>query len=508
MRLGAGTVFATVTGILATVVVLSFALSLEAWTPMAAVALPLVAASALWIAAGAATAVLGLTPGRRSLPVPEGWRPAGTTAVLLTLCREDPVPVAVHLAGLRRALDRAGLGPATRIFVLSDTRGEMEVAAEEEALGPLMRSGAITYRRRTVNDRQKPGNIADWLDRWGAEFDYMLVLDADSRMSANRIRRLIRTIEARPRLGLLQAGIALTPGRTRFGRHQRVAARLLGPTFVRGFAAWAGRTSNYWGHNAILRVEAFRAAAELPILPGRAPFGGSILSHDFVEAAWIRRAGWDVELDITQGGSAEDAPQTLEEFHRRDRRWCQGNLQHIRLLTEPGLHPLSRLHMLSGVFSYLAAPVWLALLLMTTSRAVTVTSLAPVVLVALLLLLPKLCGLGAYLRRRMTPWRASVCLRAALAEIAVSAILAPVMMVRQSGAVLLVLAGRDAGWKSGRRARDLPKGVPESLAGGAVGGLAVVAGGWTALWLAPIVLSLLCAPILIRYLDGTPDATA
>ena len=508
VRPGAGAVFATITAILATAVVLSFALSLEAWTPMAAVTLPLFAASTLWIAAGAATAILGLIPPARRPPVPEGWQPAGTTAVLLTLCREDPVPVAAHLAGLRRGLERAGLGEATRIFVLSDTWGESAIVAEEEALAPLVRPGAVTYRRRAANDRRKPGNIADWLDRWGAEFDYMLVLDADSRMSAGRIRRLVRTMEARPRLGLLQAGIALTPGRTRFGRHQRVAARLLGTTFVRGFAAWTGRTSNYWGHNAILRVEAFRAAAELPVLPGRAPFGGTILSHDFVEAAWIRRSGWEVELDLEEGGSAEDAPQTLEEFHRRDRRWCQGNLQHIRIVGEPGLHPLSRLHMLSGVFSYLAAPVWLALLLMTTSSTVTVTNLAPVGLVALLLVLPKLCGLFAFLRRRMTPWRVRVCLHAALAEITVSAILAPVMMVRQTGAVLLVLAGRDTGWKSEGRTRDVPKGAPEALSGGALGALALVAGGSAALWLAPIILSLLCAPILIRHLDGAPDAQA
>jgi membrane glycosyltransferase len=213
---------------------------------------------------------------------------------------------------------------------------------------PLSDAGVLTYRRRCENIGRKPGNIADWLARWGDDHDYMLVLDADSRMSTDRIRRLIARMEARPRLGLLQAAIALTPGRTRFGRHQRMAAKLLGPTFVRGFAAWTGRSSNYWGHNAIIRVEAFRVAANLPILSGRPPFGGSVLSHDFVEAAWMRRAGWHVELDVAQGGSAEGAPQTLEEFHKRDRRWCQGNLQHMRLLAEPALHPISRWHMLSG----------------------------------------------------------------------------------------------------------------------------------------------------------------
>jgi membrane glycosyltransferase len=494
--------------LMASAVVIAFVLHVEAWTPFAFATVPLLATSAIWISGGAATAVLGLfSPPPAPTPIP-ARPPRGKTAILVMMCREDPEPIATYLASLRKSLDRAGLDAATRIFVLSDTSGDAEVAAEEAAIRHLADADILTYRRRARNTGRKPGNIADWLDRWGDRFDYMMVLDADSRMSADRIRRLIRTIEARPRLGLLQAGIALTPGRTRFGRHQRIAGRLLGPTFVRGFAAWAGRTSNYWGHNAILRVEAFRVAAELPILPGRAPFGGAIMSHDFVEAAWMRRAGWEIELDVEEGGSLEDAPQTLEEFHRRDRRWCQGNLQHVRLLAGPGLHPLSRLHMVSGVFSYLAAPVWLALLLMTTSSAVTVGSLLPVALVVLLLLLPKVCGLAAHFRRRVTPWRARILLRAAVAEIAVSAILAPVMMVRQSGAVLLVLLGRDTGWKSDRRIRSLPSGVPEALAGVALALLAAVEGGWAALWLAPIALSLLCAPFLVRYLDGDPHAPA
>jgi membrane glycosyltransferase len=168
---------------------------------------------------------------------------------------------------------------------------------------------------------------------------------------------------------------------------------------VRGFAAWSGRSGNYWGHNALIRIESFRAASRLPVLSGPAPFGGPLLSHDFVEAAWIRRAGWQVELDPDHRGSAEDAPQTLEEFHRRDRRWCQGNLQHLRLLAEPGLHPLSRFHMISGVFSYLAAPVWLSLMIMGATGAVEVDGAAPLLLVALLLMIPKICGLVSWLRR-------------------------------------------------------------------------------------------------------------
>jgi membrane glycosyltransferase len=495
-------VFVCMTLALASAVFAAFVLSIEQWTPMAFASLPLLATSAVWIAGGAATAVIGLFRPRSFDPPPSGRPPAGKTAILLTLCREDPGPVATYLAGLRASLDRDGFRGLAEIFVISDTSGEAEVAAEEALFRPLSEAGVLTYRRRSVNTGRKPGNIADWLERWGDNFDYMLVLDADSRMSVDRIRRLVSRMEARPRLGLLQAAIALTPGRTRFGRYQRTAAQLLGPTFVRGFAAWAGRSSNYWGHNALIRVEAFRSAAHLPVLSGPPPFGGSILSHDFVEAAWIRRAGWHVELDVAQGGSAEGAPQTLEEFHKRDRRWCQGNLQHLRLLAEPGLHPLSRWHMVSGVVSYLAAPIWLSLLIISSSESVAAPGLAPVGLVVLLLLTPKLCGLIDNLRRPMTPWRRGVILRASVGELLLSAVIAPIMMVRQSGAVFSVILGRDCGWKSRSKSRPLPRGGIEALWGVVLAAISVAAGPVAMLWLAPIVVSLLGAPLLVRWLEA------
>jgi membrane glycosyltransferase len=495
-------VFVALTLAMAVGVLVAFALSLEALTPMALAALPLLATTALWIAGGAATALIGLVRRRPAEPPRSERLPSGRTAILLTMCREDPAPVAAYLKGLRSSLDRDGFGSGACIFVLSDTSGDAEAEAEEALFRPLSDAGVLTYRRRAVNTGRKPGNIADWLDRWGDGFDYMLVLDADSRMSVDRIRRLVTRMEARPRLGLLQAAIAMTPGRTRFGRYQRTAGRLLGPTFVRGFAAWAGQNSNYWGHNALIRVEAFRVAAHLPVLSGPPPFGGSILSHDFVEAAWIRRAGWQVELDVAQGGSAEGVPQTLEEFHKRDRRWCQGNLQHLRLIAEPGLHPMSRWHMASGVVSYLAAPIWLSLLIVSASDAVATPGLVPLALVALLLLTPKLCGLIDNLRRPMTRWRRGVILRAAAGELVLSAIVAPIMMVRQSGAVLSVLLGRDCGWKSRTRTLALPRGAVEASWGVILAAVALASGPVAMLWLSPIVLSLLGAPLLVRWLEA------
>jgi membrane glycosyltransferase len=322
-------------------------------------------------------------------------------------------------------------------------------------------------------------------------------------MSAARIRALIHRIETHPRLGLLQAGMTLIPAQSRFGRYQRLSARLLSPNFGRGMAAWSGEYGNYWGHNAIMRVAAFRVAADLPVLSGPAPMGGAPLSHDFVEAAWMRRAGWAVELDPDTAGSGEDGPQTLAEFHKRDRRWCQGNLQHLRLIAEPGLAPLSRLHFASGIMGYLAAPIWLALVGLIASGAVTVRGALPFALIAGVLILPKLCALGDWMVRARTFGRRLVILRAGLSELALSTVIAPVIMVRQTGSVLSVLMGRDCGWKSGRVSRPLPRGVPEAGAGVALVALTALTGPVSALvWLMPIALPLLAAPVLVPVLDA------
>ncbi len=494
---------AVLTVVFTVAVVATFAAALESWSALSLVTLALVTSSVVWIAGGAATSLVGLfASGRVPLPPPDGWSPRGRTAILVTLCGEPPLPLAAYLADLARASDRVGLGASRDIFVLSDTSNAEAIAAEEAALAPLIGQGIIRYRRRSVNTGRKPGNITDWLDTNGADYDYMLVLDSDSRMSADRIRRMIHHMETRPGIGLLQAGIALVPAETRFGRLQRITGRLVGPAFVRGFAAWTRSTGNYWGHNALIRTRAFQEAARLPELRGRAPLGGSILSHDIVEAAWIRRAGWAVVVDASPGGSAEDGPQTLEAFHRRDRRWCQGNLQHLRIVGAPGLHAASRLHMISGIFAYLAAPLWLGLVLLMATGGATVESALPFALILALLIVPKLAGLATMLRRRMTPVRIRVVLRAFVAELVLSALIAPLMMVRQTGSVLEVLAGRDCGWKSPRaRAALLPRGGAEVLAGGGLALAAMAAGASATVWILPIVLPLLAAPLLIDWLE-------
>ena len=191
----------------------------------------------------------------------------------------------------------------------------------------------------------------------------MLVLDADSLMSAETILELARRIEADPDAGLIQTAPTLIEGRTPLARLQQFAGRVYGPLLSAGLASWCGDAGNYWGHNAIMRTGAIAASAGLPVLPGKQPFGGMILSHDFVEAALLRRAGWGVHLAADLGGSFERSPPNLIEMVTRDRRWAQGNLQHLALLGVAGLHPVNRLHMAGGALAYLASPLWLLFLL-------------------------------------------------------------------------------------------------------------------------------------------------
>ncbi|MFT4766888.1 MAG: membrane glycosyltransferase [Glaciecola sp.] len=487
-----------------TVVVAVVAASVAQWSPAAWLALVLVALGAIWIAGGAATAILGLLQPRTvAAAVPDNWHPAQRSAILMLLCGEPAEPLADYLQTLRRRADALGLDKTTPIFVLSDTSNPQRVAAEQAAFTPLVEAGTVSYRRRIENTGRKPGNIANWLATHGDDFSFMVVLDADSRMQSDRIRALMHRMEQSPDLGLLQAGISLVRGRSLFGRHQRLSGHLLAPNFGRGLAAWSGDAGNYWGHNAIIRIAAFRSAVDLPVLSGKAPFGGPPLSHDFVEAAWIRRAGWSVALDPDTRGSAEDGPQTLAEFHHRDRRWCQGNLQHLRLITEPGLHPVSRVHLAAGIAGYLAAPVWLALMVLVATDLVAIDGALPLVAVATVLLLPKVCAFIYWAARARTALRRRVIFRVCANELLLSTLIAPLVMLRQSGAVLSVLLGRDCGWKSNRAPRStVPTYVPEVAVGASLVLLGAATGQLSAVvWLLPVALPLLFAPRLHRWLD-------
>ncbi len=475
-----------------------------------ALAVALFAVNALWLAAGAAFALLGLAASPPRATATAGAARPGRTAILWLVCGEPPAPVAARVAAMAREMDAAGLSADCRLFILSDTQGAAARRAEARAFAPLIERGAVDYRNRARNIGHKPGNIADWLRRHGAGFDTMLIMDADSAMSVARLQEMRRLMAAEPSLGLVQPGIRLRPGQTRFAVLERLSARLCGPPFLRGFASVSGDAGNYWGHNALIRVRAFASAAGLPALPGRAPLGGPILSHDIVEAAWLVRAGWGVRVLPEARGSFEAGPETLAAFHRRDRRWCQGNLQHLRLIGAAGLHPLSRLHLLCGVQNYLAAPIWLALVLLFASGLLTPSAGAGVTLlaVAAVLMLPKLAALRHWQRRAggLSPTARRVLRRAVGAELALSSLVAPLVMLRQTLAVAQVACGQDCGWRPGGAMRAAPTGTLEMAVGAGLVAVSLAAGGGLAgLILLPVAGPLLAAPWLIRWLDRAPN---
>ena len=272
--------------------------------------------------------------------------------------------------GLRatfESLEKTGQLERFDFFILSDSTDPDKWVDEERHWFKLVRDldalGRIYYRRRANNEAKKSGNVRDFLNSWGRRYRYFVVFDADSVMRGETVVDLVKLMEAHPETGLIQTVPALVEAESLFGRMQQFANRLYAPVFIAGLDYWAQGFGNYWGHNAIIRTEAFMQCCDLPQLPGRKPFGGQILSHDFVEAALLLKEHWQVWFACDLEGSYEEGPQTMIDNATRDRRWCQGNLQHTMVILARGLRGVSRIHLAMGIMGYLASPLWLLFLL-------------------------------------------------------------------------------------------------------------------------------------------------
>ncbi len=476
-----------------------------------------------WVVLSVATALLGLF-----------WKPRPqaealhslSVAILLPMYGEAAGPTIENAVSLLGSLKGKGRHRFS-LHVLSDTR-DANAVLEEKAVIAIARNAypslAISYRHRAANSNYKSGNIRDWVKTHGHDHDAMLVLDADSVMGPQSVLRMADRMATEPGLGLIQTIARVRHGRTYWQRLQSFASEVYGTNLGRGFALWVGAEGNFMGHNALLRTRAFAASAGLPHLPGRAPRGGVILSHDFVEAALIRRAGWGVRMLPEADESFEDTPETLLGYLRRDRRWCQGNMQHLRILAVPGLHPVSRFHLLQGAMAYLASVWWLALLALWTVMGQSgtlpdvfaanpymptwpdlpaVTQGALMLIVGLMLLGPKLLGAAAHLRDREMPltrlpgFAASI-----LVEIALSVLIAPALMVQQVRAVLRTFAGFDGGWAphlSGLPTFAMLLRFHVIETGLGIGLLALAAFGQLTPWLLPIAISL-CLTVPLSWL--------
>jgi membrane glycosyltransferase len=440
-----------------------------------------------WISSAFWTALAGFLAlcrrGDAGLQPPADQVSATTrTALVMPIYHEDPEQVGIRIAATYRSLEHTGQLSRFDVFLLSDSR-DPDLVRQERALWArlcteLDAGGRLFYRNRADNRGRKAGNIADFCRRWGGLYRYFVVLDADSVMSGDTLVRLVQLMEGNPEAGLIQTVPRPVGGTTPLARILQFAAGLYGPLLAAGLNYWFQDEGNYWGHNAIIRTDAFMANAGLPTLPGTPPFGGEILSHDFVEAAFLRRAGWGVWLVPELGGSYEQLPPTLSDFVSRDRRWCQGNLQHLRLLTIKGLRAASRAHLLTGAMAYLASPLWLTLLVLTSldaARAALVpwdyfadaTSFGPAWPIArrtellglfaatlCILMLPRVLALlhavVAPARRRAFGGALSL-MRSVLAELAFSILLAPILMVQHTRVVFATIMGWRASWNGQQR---------------------------------------------------------
>lgn len=478
-----------------------------------------------WISIGFWTAVLGfftligrkdrfaITSGLEREPL--DIDPQVRTAIVMPVCEEPVDRIIAGLKAIYSSLERIGAGHHFDFFILSDTADPGLWVKEEEAWFDWCREvgafGQIHYRRRRARVARKSGNVADFCCRWGKAYRYMIMLDADSVMAGETLVRLVQLMEKHPTAGMIQTAPVAVNRRSLFARTQQFASRLYGPMFAAGLHYWQLGDGQYWGHNAIIRIAPFMAHCALPRLPGEPPLGGEILSHDFVEAALMGRAGWGMWLAFDLSGSYEETPSTLLEEMSRDRRWCQGNLQHIRLAFTRGLIGAHRALFLNGALSYVSALLWFGFLTLSTAEAVHEAVRDPVyfpsgpslfpewpvwrpdwafalaAVTAAILFLPKLLGIALVLFK----WRNTrlfggfpKLLLSVLVEIVLSALLAPIRMTFHTRFVVANLLGRTVSWRSQTR-EDAETPWTEALRRHGLDTIVATVWGLGVFWLSP-----------------------
>ena len=506
-----------------------------------------------WISAGFWTAVAGfvtlvlghdryaitrtISPSTRATDIPDDAR----TAIVMPICNEDVARVFAGLRATYESLMATGAADRFDFFVLSDSVNPAKRVEELTAWTQLCRAvngfGRVFYRWRKHHIKRKSGNIADFCRRWGRNYRYMIVLDADSVMSGECLSRLVLIAEANPGAGIIQT-VPHAAGRdTLFARVQQFSSAVYGPVFMAGLHFWQLGEAHYWGHNAIIRVAPFMKHCALGRLPGRGALSGEILSHDFVEAALMRRAGWSVWIAYDLPGSFEEVPPNLVDELTRDHRWCQGNLMNMRLFLMKGLHPAHRAVFMTGLMAYLSAPLWFLSLILATVLVAVHTHTIPQYFVqpyqlfplwpewhpkhavmlfsatACLLFLPKILaslliestGYGGRLRLAL-----SVPL-----ECLLSALLAPVRMLFHTQFVVASLLGHAVHWRSPQRS-DSRTDWPHALRRHGVHTMIGIT--WTAVvwwlepeylpWLLPVVGALVLSIPLSVYTSRTDAGKA
>ncbi|MFC3609479.1 glucans biosynthesis glucosyltransferase MdoH [Stutzerimonas tarimensis] len=496
-----------------------------------------------WVSVGFWTALMGffqLLTGRDRYSISAGEvgkariAPEARTALVMPIANEDVPRVFAGLRATWESLARSGQGQHFDVFILSDSNDPDTCVAEQKAWLELCREvegfGRIFYRRRRRRVKRKSGNIDDFCRRWGSQYRYMVVLDADSVMSGDCLASLVRMMEANPHAGIIQSSPCAAGMDTLYARIQQFATRVYGPLFTAGLHFWQLGESHYWGHNAIIRVKPFMEHCALAPLPGKGSMAGAILSHDFVEAALMRRAGWGVWIAYDLPGSYEELPPNLLDELKRDRRWCHGNLMNFRLFLVKGMHPVHRAVFLTGVMSYLSAPLWFLFLVLSTALLAVHKLMEPQYFlqpmqlfpvwprwnpeqaIALfsttmtLLFLPKMLAVLLVWVKGAEAYGGKLrLLLSMLVEMLFSVLLAPVRMLFHTLFVTAAFFGWSAQWQSPQRAGNatpwseaLVRHGPQMLLGVLWAALVAWLDPVFLWWLAPIVVALiLSAPVSV-----------
>lgn len=290
-------------------------------------------------------------PIHRARPLDPGTR----VAVLLPVYHEDPRRFGAALGAMWEDLRNYEEAPAFDFFVLSDSRKVNSVVQEEwivHVLSERYPDGRFIYRHRSVNVFAKLGNIADFLRRWGDEYKYMVMLDADSIMPAESMIKMAQIMDGNPRIGIVQAYLSMVFRNTVYARISKfVSAFTLKIGFYGQYFLYLGQ-GYYYGHNAVIRTSAFIEHCGLPILRKRGPWAeGKPLSHDYVEAALLEGAGYEI-WSLPEIDSFEELPTNLIDDMQREMRWMYGSLTYLRVFLISRISTLYKARLFTSAVNY------------------------------------------------------------------------------------------------------------------------------------------------------------
>lgn len=440
-------------------------------------------------------------------------------AVVMPIYEEDAVQIGARMEAIYLTIKETGKLDYFDFYILSDSVDDDKWIIEKiiwsHLTDRLDAKDKLFYRRRRKNVNRKCGNISDFIRNYGAKYETMLVLDADSIMEGSDIVRMAATMEQKEKLGILQTPPRFVRGETPFARMIQFASEAYSSDSIRGLDVWQEARGSYWGHNAMIRIKPFAECCELPILPGKPPLGGPVLSHDIVESAIMLKNGWQTQLAWDVKGSYEEFPPSIVDFLIRDRRWCQGNFQHIWFILSKDIPGIARVQLLIGILAYLAGPTWFIFLVLTTVLAFCGLSISAIFIlyVGTVLFLPKILAVIPVLSFDKEQSRfggLSAVLFSMLIENVLLALISPVIMIAHTKIVFDLLLGKVVRWDTQNRTSESVRWKDAFsmhwlavFAGLCWMILAFIIGGSYLAWMIPIVTGLLFS-VVIAVVTSSP----